>query len=306
MPPSWQPEHVVGPDEARALIAAQFPELRPVEITALGVGWDNTVYLVNRCAAFRFPRRQIAVDLLETEWRLLPELAPRLPLPIPTPRWRGEPTDNQPWPFVGYDYLVGRTADRARLSAAQRRRLAEPLARFLAALHSFPVDAARRRGVPGDVLGRLELGKRIAQTRANLAKLNELMLLDDAAFALRMFERLPDRLPSLESTLVHGDLYARHLLVDDAGMLSGVIDWGDVHVGHPALDLSIAHGLLPPEAHATFRAAYGPIDEATWRLAAFRALQHATVTTTYAHATGDETLLNEGLQVLEHVRHGAA
>ena len=36
---------------------------------------------------------------------------------------------------------------------------------------------------------------------------------------------------------VHGDLYSRHLLVDDAGRPCGVIDWGDCHVGDPAVDL---------------------------------------------------------------------
>lgn len=41
-------------------------------------------------------------------------------------------------------------------------------------------------------------------------------------------------------------------LVDDAGAGSGVIDWGDVHLGEPALELSIAYGFLPPTAREDF------------------------------------------------------
>jgi aminoglycoside phosphotransferase (APT) family kinase protein len=37
--------------------------------------------------------------------------------------------------------------------------------------------------------------------------------------------------------LAHGDLHVRHLLVDEAGALAGVIDWGEVCRGHPASEL---------------------------------------------------------------------
>ena len=52
----------------------------------MGAGWDNTAYLVNGEWVFRFPRRTIAVPLLEAEGRVLPKLAPRLPLSDSAPR----------------------------------------------------------------------------------------------------------------------------------------------------------------------------------------------------------------------------
>jgi aminoglycoside phosphotransferase (APT) family kinase protein len=46
----------------------------------------------------RLPRRQAAVPLIESEQRWLPELAPRLPLAIPTPVRVGRPSERFPWP----------------------------------------------------------------------------------------------------------------------------------------------------------------------------------------------------------------
>ena len=41
-------------------------------------------------------RRQFAVPFLEAETRLLPALAPRLPLPVPVPTYVGRPTEAYP------------------------------------------------------------------------------------------------------------------------------------------------------------------------------------------------------------------
>ena len=108
----WAAEATVGPEQARRLVESQFPALAPARIEPFGVGWDNTAYLVNGSAVFRFPRRQMAVPLLENECRVLPRLAGRLTLPVPRPEWVGTPTAEYGWPFAGYPMLPGRTADR--------------------------------------------------------------------------------------------------------------------------------------------------------------------------------------------------
>ena len=59
------------------------------------------------------------------------------------------------------------------------------------------------------------------------------------------------------ATLVHGDLYVRHLIVGDDARLLGIIDWGDLHLGDRASDLAIVFTVLPPAARAHFFATYG-------------------------------------------------
>ena len=291
----WAAKTVVSPKLAVALIGAQFSDLAPVRVAPLGVGWDNTAFLVNDVHVFRFPRREIAVPLLEAEARLLPAIAPRLPLAVPVPDRIGRPSARFSWPFLGYRFVPGRTADRAHLSETQREAAAEPLGRFLAALHGFPVDEALALGGVGDTIGRLDLAKKVPEALERLARLPAEVLgsaPDKVRSILEGSARI--RAPAAR-VLAHGDLYVRHLLVDDAGGLCGVIDWGDLHIGNPAVDLSVAYGFLPPAARPRFLQAYDRrVAAPTWWLARFRAVFSALAILDYGRQIGDADLEREG------------
>jgi aminoglycoside phosphotransferase (APT) family kinase protein len=55
----------------------------------------------------------------------------------------------------------------------------------------------------------------------------------------------------------HGDLSVRHLLVDRDGSATGVIDWGDLCLADPAVDLSIGYFAFAGKARADLLSAYG-------------------------------------------------
>jgi aminoglycoside phosphotransferase (APT) family kinase protein len=299
----WLPDQVVSADVAQAIIAEQFPNLFPIKIASFGSGWDNTAYLVNSRFVFRFPRRKISVELLEKEWRVLPAIASRLPLAIPNPEFVGRPTAQFNWPFVGYRLLPGYSACRANLNEQQRIEVAKPLGHFLRVLHSFGADAAPKIGVGLDTHMRTCPDKWVPQAHNYLMRLEDTRLIEDNLQPIR--DQVIDGFAQLPITdvvtLVHGDLYVRHLLVNKSRTLSGVIDWGDTHIGDPAVDLMIAHSFLPPSAHAPFVAAYGPIDVATWKRARFHALLHASILTVYGNERGDSDLVREGLFALKRI-----
>jgi GrpB-like predicted nucleotidyltransferase (UPF0157 family) len=98
--------------------------------------------------------------------------------------------------------------------------------------------------------------------------------------------------------LCHGDFYARHLLINQQHQLCGIIDWGDVHMGNPIIDLSSVYSFLPPEAHPFFFAQYGFIDFPSEKLARLRALFSLTTLLVYGHDIGDEDLVWEARQGL--------
>jgi aminoglycoside phosphotransferase (APT) family kinase protein len=277
----WDAERAVDADLARSLIESQFPRLAPVHLEPFGEGWDNTAYLANDSIVFRFPRRQVSVPLMEGELRILPRIAAALPVAIPNPSCAGRPDARYPWPFSGYFRLPGRTADRVSLDDPGRSELAVPLARFLAALQALTGDDAGP-----DTIGRLDVDRLAARIRRSIGSQGD-----------RVIEAGREARPSGRRTLVHGDLYVRHLLVED-GRLSGVIDWGDVHCGDPAVDLSIAWSFLPARARVAFRQAYGPIDEDSWRLARLRALHYGVVLADYGRETADAHLVRESATIL--------
>ena len=296
MPEPWEPERTIGPELALELIAEQFPEFRGAGIAPFGNGWDNTAVLVGD-VVFRFPRRASTVALLETEARTLPALAARLPLAVPLPRWQGRPSARFPWPFLGHRMLSGETLVERPLPPAREEAAASALGHFLARLHGLGADVP---GVPADPIARLDLALRLPRLRERLLGLEAAGVVPRAQPWLDLFQGvLPSPRPL--AVPVHGDLYARHLLADDAGVLCGVIDWGDLHAGDSAADLAVLWEVLSGRVRPAFLAAYGAVEPETLRLARLRAAFHAVGVTTYAHAVGDVALLRTGRAAMDHV-----
>jgi aminoglycoside phosphotransferase (APT) family kinase protein len=77
----------------------------------------------------------------------------------------------------------------------------------------------------------------------------------------------------------HGDLDARNWLVRD-GRISGVIDWGAMGVGDPAVDVMVAWKFHSAGARDAFREALAT-DDATWERARGWALSQAVAILAY-------------------------
>ena len=293
--PLWTADIEIDAPLAAALVGAQFPQFTGVSVEPLGSGWDNAAFLIDGHAVFRFPRRRIAIELLAREVALLPGLAARLPLAISAPRFVGVASETYPRPFAGYELIVGNTACSVPLSNAERTALARPLARFLRALHGIDPAPMVAMGLPGDELGRLDHVRRLPATRERLRALSHAGLADACDTYLDWLEANPPvALDAARRRVVHGDLYARHIVLDAAVRPLGVIDWGDMHYGDPALDIAIAHLMLPAVAHAVFREAYGPIDDRTWSAARYRAINSAILVLDYGVRVGDAGVVTIG------------
>jgi len=291
----WDAEFEISAEVAARLIDRQFPALAPAKLSTLGVGWDNVAFLVDGRFVFRFPRRPIAVELIERESQVLPVLAPHLPFPIPAPEHIGIPSEDYPYPFAGYALIPGITACRHTWSGEDRARTAAPLARFLAALHGIPVDDRTLAWAPRDDIGRADMKKRVPRVKERLGTIAPQLGDLNAMPLLELVDRLASSPPRTEAPRwIHGDLYARHVLVDESHRLCGVIDWGDVHLGDTALDLSIAWSFLPASARDAFREEYGPIDDATWNRARFRAIHYGAMLITYGAGIGDDAIRTAG------------
>jgi aminoglycoside phosphotransferase (APT) family kinase protein len=294
----WAPDIEVTAQLAGALIAEQFPALGPRELESEGEGWDNAAYLVNGTFVFRFPRRSATTKLIDRESRLLPSLAPRLPLPVPAPEFIGRPSAAYPWPFAGYRRLAGRELSRLRPAENEYGALAADLGSFLRALHSLDAAPLLAMGLAPDEIGRLDDARMMPKLRSRVAVLYEAGLVDDPAVILEAVERLRPIRPALRHTVAHGDLYARHVLVNERLRACGIIDWGDLHYGDPAVDLSIVFSLIPPAARNAFLAAYGPLDERALVPARFRAIYHSAMVAHYGHRIADADLVYIGLRGL--------
>lgn len=285
----WQAEIEVGAELARRLLS-RWPDLRDAPLSRLGSGFDNTAWRAGDWV-FRFPRKASTVMFLQNEIDHLPSIAVALPVPISAPERVGEPGEGYPWPFAGYRMLAGQTAC-GDLSGADRAALAESLGAFLRALHALPTE-----GLPADPLQKGDVAGRSRKVRAWASRLDGFTAEDldriDALGGTPRWEGPP--------TTLHGDLYARHLLVDQ-GRLAGVIDWGDLMAGDPAVDLTVAVTFLPRSARSSFEGAYGEIAPATWARARLHAYRYAVALLDYGRSNSDPGMVRAGLWALAGAR----
>jgi aminoglycoside phosphotransferase (APT) family kinase protein len=295
--PEWTAERVVDADQARALIAGQFPELEVAELRLIGEGWDNTVWLVDGRWAFRFPRREVALPGVRREMAVLPMLAARLPLPVPAPVFRGRPADGFPWPFFGAAHLPGQEPAPGAPDDAARIAHAPELAAFLRELHGIDLDLGQL--LPVDPVRRADMGYRAPWAAERLRNLARLGLWRAPGRVLALLEEA-EALPQAQGrAIVHGDLHARHLLVDAAGRPTGVIDWGDVCRADPAVDLMLYWSYVPPKGRAGFRSAYGPLTDAQLLRARVLAVFLAATLALYGHEQRMPAVLGEALAGLD-------
>ncbi|KQL52491.1 hypothetical protein AN964_02345 [Heyndrickxia shackletonii] len=299
MSPIWDPQVVVTETLATSLIEEQFPQLNPTKAEVIGEGFDNTVFKVNDEFIFRFPRRNVAAHLLETENRILPKLADKLPIPIPIPTFIGVPGESYPWSFTGYPIVHGTTP--GILSNEKRMQSVEKLALFLKELHRFPVKDALHVKIPYDELNRLDIESRRPKLKENLQKASELGLFIAQKELEQFIESVSTDETNTECALVHGDLHTRNMLVDGEGKVSGIIDWGDTHIGNPAIDLSIVYTFIPPEGRYLFYSIYGTVDEQTENLAKFKAIYTTTLLLLYAYDNSNQLLIEECKEILRHL-----
>ncbi|WP_010268212.1 phosphotransferase [Paenibacillus senegalensis] len=95
------------------------------------------------------------------------------------------------------------------------------------------------------------------------------------------------------NALLHGDLHFKNMLVNENGIVSGIIDWGDLSVGHPACDLSVAYSFLPQYARGVFFETYGVADEETKLLARLIAVYIPALILMQAVDDGNEAIATE-------------
>ena len=104
--------------------------------------------------------------------------------------------------------------------------------------------------------------------------------------ALRVWDRAVEASFAADATVgwYHGDLLAENLLLNDAGRLAAVLDFGGLAIGNPTVDLIVAWEVLDEEERREFRRALD-VDDATWTASRGWALLIAMVTFPYYGAT---------------------
>jgi aminoglycoside phosphotransferase (APT) family kinase protein len=246
----WDAELSVDPEAVRAAAGS------PARWRLLGSGWDCDAHLADERTVWRVPRRRVGEGALRLEAALMTVISPLLPADVRVPL--PSLLEVEGLPLLARHALVpGRElAGAPRVGAG----VGAALGRFLRALHAPSVLAAAGGIVPVDPLGRAAVGKRLPVAHRRL---------DDVASRIDVtaHRAIVDAAAGIElplDVLCHGDLHIRHVMLDDDGELSGVIDWGDACRCSRALDLLVVTALDASQRDG-FAREYGPVGPEVWR-----------------------------------------
>jgi aminoglycoside phosphotransferase (APT) family kinase protein len=241
------------------LIADQFPQWRSLPVRPVPrQGWDNRTFRLGEQFSVRLPSADGYVAAVEKENRWLPELADRLPLPVPTPVAAGRPGAGYPFPWSVRNWLAGETLSDA--ADVDRDQLVTDLAAFLVALRQAPA-----RG-PACGLHSFYRGCHPSAYSENVERhLAELGDKVDADACRAVWAQATTSAWPSAPVWFHGDIAVGNLLIRD-GRLAAVIDFGTSGVGDPACDLVIAWNSLSRTERRAFAEAVG-LDRDTWRRA---------------------------------------
>lgn len=213
-----------------ARVHVAFPGFSGQETRVDETGGDHILLIVDEQYAFRFPRA--GMHSLDLELEMLKHLQARTTLRTPVydyvdPHGR----------FAGYRLIEGSplTGERFRhMPAMTQQALIDDVASFLTVLHAMAPSATAPLSHWPRAWGAVEYADRITERLPLIGARYPALAASIADFinAYRL-----DR--PLAMVVVHGDLVTDHILVEDgAEHLAGIIDFGDVALGDPALDLA--------------------------------------------------------------------
>ncbi len=288
-------------DTYTTLIERNFPQVTVQTVLPITRGWDSFVLEVNGELIFRFPMREDVVAYLQKETRLLPILEPALSTPIPHFEYFGRGDANYPYMFVGYHKLDGLALDNENITSEQLAALEPALATFLSQLHSFPVAQAVQAGVQDHTP---EQWRELYRERYVDLQQRVFPLLDAelCAKAEQVWENFLENrtIFTFQPRLIHCDLGCEHIFCNpERGILTGVIDWGDVSIGDPALDFVGLHSRHSRDFTERVMAHYqGMIDAAFWQRMNFYLRYGPFSKLLYGAYSGSERIIAQGIEEL--------
>ena len=235
----------------RGLIDTQFPQWSGLALRRIpSTGTDNLIYRLGDGMGVRLPRIHWAVSQVDEEWVWLRRLAHELPVSVPIPIAKGEPSLGYPYPWLVYPWIEGE--DLQHTSGVDLNGTARDIAAFVVALQRADLGDEPPLGARAGTLALFDQEARWAIGRLGGFDVDRVVSIWDAALRAEAWGKRP--------VWTHGDLLAANLIMRDGG-LAGVIDWSGSGIGDPACDAQLAW-FFPPEQRGVFLDALG-FDAAT-------------------------------------------
>lgn len=221
----------------------QHPEFMNSLFTINQQGWANVVLVVDGQWVFRISRDREAGARLTFEKAILPVLKERLDVTVPDFQYSGSVFGQL---YVGYPLIPGEPLSKEMLESLSedaRKRCVKQIAGFLSVLHELDPEEA---GLTDSGPGMQDFWNRFKDVCLN--KMPAWLLSEEMQWVEELFMSFEIMIKDhqIPLVLIHADFTEDHILFDEKSeRISGIIDFGDLQMGDPALDfagLSLSYG----------------------------------------------------------------
>ena len=260
---------------AENLIKQQFSPIENLSVKpAQATGSDNFIFRVGNDLLIRLPRHASSESQLKKEIKWLPLLSEVLPVSIPQIYFKGSPAPEFPFQWGIFKWIDGSIYDPLLFENTDH--IVNTMVHFIHALWKADPSNGPEYGEHNNFRGQ-PLAERDKQTTEAIKTLphfykqETLTSLWNTACTMNVWNK-----PYI---WVHGDLHWGNILTKNDN-LSGIIDFGSLGLGDPAVDVMCAWILFSPEKRRLFKQKIN-VDTPTWTRGMGWALSFAAIALPY-------------------------
>jgi aminoglycoside phosphotransferase (APT) family kinase protein len=228
-------------EDALSIIKEYDTEVQRENFQIIGSGFGSVIIESDQGIIFRIAKNLYTARQYIMECKVLPQITNYLDINIPKPIWHTFSHTSAPYGIMAYRKLKGNSIDPTvfnKMNQTRKKVIAKEVANFIFLLHQVPYDKFDYDDIP--------IIKNDRKT---------LMVLRESTFEVLKWKLTADELRKMEEwwkeilsddtvydykpTLCHGDTWYENILVDDSYThVVGVIDFNNMMIGDPAVDLA--------------------------------------------------------------------
>ena len=225
-------------EDAISVIRESYTEASLGDFDVVGNGFGCFVLLSDDGMIFRIAKNIETAKQYVMECKVLPRLMKYIPLNIPNPIWYRFNATSAPYGIMAYKRLKGNPIELDKMNQSNRKSIANEVANYINSIHQVPYEKLEVAYIPNIRNDKKTLE---ALRESTFEFLKKELTVEENRKVEDWWEEIlaDDKFFQYKPSLCHGDLWYENILVDDTYThVIGVVDFSNMRIGDPAVDLA--------------------------------------------------------------------